>query len=178
MGEKGHFQPHSRSFFLVQRKVCLSKPPRTPCPFGILFILTLFQGEHHQESSQFYFCCCVCPWCSGATPRQRRHKLGRPKVVSPAPKSLPYGRARPLPYGRHRGPFWGKNSVLGVKTPQKRETRNLVKRPLFEQKHQKPTCGTMVWVICAANHSPQPANRFLEKGSSPFPRIFSRCQNQ
>ena len=44
-------------------------------------------------------------------------KLGRPKVVSPGPKSLPYGRDRPLPYGRHRGLFSDENPVLGVKTP-------------------------------------------------------------
>ena len=102
--------------------------------------------------------------------------LGRPKVVSPAPKSLPDGKDRPLPTGRHRSLFLDENPGLGVKTPLKRETNNLVKRAHGEQKHQKPICRTMVWVICAANHSPTAREPVSPKGVSRFSQDFFRLQ--
>ena len=47
-----------------------------------------------------------------------------------------------------------------------------MKRPLFERKHQKPTCGTMVWVTCATNRGPTAWKPVSPKGVSRFPQDF------
>ena len=95
-------------------------------------------------------------------------------MLSPGPKSLPTGRNRPLPGGRHRGLFLDENPVLGVK-PRKSGRQKILKNGLMaSKKRQNPTPGTMVWVTCAANHSPTARKPVSQKGVSRISQDFFR----